>query len=108
MLTEEELAVIVRRIVAAYDPDKIVLFGSYSKGTASDRSDLDLFIIKDSSLPRHLRGRTVKSLFYNLPVPVEMQFYTNQEMREQTMEPYSFVSNALLTARAIYTKEERG
>lgn len=31
------------------DPDKIILFGSYAYGTPNEDSDIDLFLVKDSS-----------------------------------------------------------
>ncbi|MDW8368298.1 MAG: nucleotidyltransferase domain-containing protein, partial [Abditibacteriales bacterium] len=33
-------------IVAAVDPDKIILFGSYAQGTPHAHSDIDLFVVK--------------------------------------------------------------
>ena len=38
---------IVRRIVAAEHPHKIILFGSYAYGQPSGDSDVDLLIVKD-------------------------------------------------------------
>lgn len=35
----------VRRIVKNFHPDKVVLFGSYARGTAGPDSDVDLFVI---------------------------------------------------------------
>jgi len=29
------------------DPDKIILFGSYAYGTSNEKSDIDLFLLKD-------------------------------------------------------------
>jgi predicted nucleotidyltransferase len=29
------------------EPDKIIVFGSYADGTATEESDLDLFLVKD-------------------------------------------------------------
>lgn len=46
MVTEEQLQEIVRRIVAGYQPDRIILFGSYTYGTPTEDSDLDLLVIK--------------------------------------------------------------
>jgi predicted nucleotidyltransferase len=43
---EEDLREIVRRIVAAVDPEKIILFGSAARGTMGPDSDLDLLVIK--------------------------------------------------------------
>ena len=40
------LELIVRRIVAAADPDRIILFGSAARGEAGPDSDLDLLVVK--------------------------------------------------------------
>ena len=44
-VTPELLAEVVRRIVAAVDPERIILFGSYARGNPREYSDLDLRII---------------------------------------------------------------
>ena len=40
------LADIIKRVVEAADPEKIVLFGSAARGTMGPDSDLDLLVIK--------------------------------------------------------------
>lgn len=42
----KKLKVITQRIVAQYDPEKIILFGSYAWGKPNKDSDFDLFIVK--------------------------------------------------------------
>ena len=44
---------VTRRILAASNPEKIVLFGSYARGDWGVGSDLDLVIILDSSDSGH-------------------------------------------------------
>ncbi len=107
MLPKDELDEIVRRIVAEYDPDRVVLFGSYAKGSPSNTSDLDLLVVRDSELPQHMRGQSVKRLFYGSPVPLELLFYTNEEIEELTREPLSFLSNILRTGKELYSKSKR-
>lgn len=46
MVSEETLAEITRRLVENFHPKKIILFGSHARGTADDRSDVDLLIVK--------------------------------------------------------------
>ena len=46
MVTEEQLQEIVRRIVVGYQPDRVILFGSYAYGTPTEDSDVDLLVIK--------------------------------------------------------------
>jgi predicted nucleotidyltransferase len=47
-LTEDLLNYIIDKIVAAIQPEKVILFGSYARGDTNQDSDLDLLIIKDS------------------------------------------------------------
>ena len=47
MITDSDVAWVIERIVALYDPDSIYVFGSYAKGAAHEESDLDLFIDYD-------------------------------------------------------------
>jgi predicted nucleotidyltransferase len=35
----------VRRIVDKFDPDQVILFGSYARGTAGPDSDVDLLVV---------------------------------------------------------------
>lgn len=39
-----------------FDPEKIILFGSYAYGTPNEESDIDLFLVKDDVDERALRG----------------------------------------------------
>lgn len=43
-LDEDLLAEIVRGIVSAVRPEKVILFGSWARGDAAPDSDLDLFL----------------------------------------------------------------
>ena len=44
------------------DPRKIILFGSYASGTASDESDIDLFLIKDDLLMHAVTSYEVEAM----------------------------------------------
>jgi uncharacterized protein len=59
---EKTLNEIVRRLVADYKPEKIILFGSYAYGEPHEDSDLDVLIIRETSERRIDRMRTVHRL----------------------------------------------
>ena len=44
-----EIETIVKQVVDAYRPEKIILFGSYAYGQPNADSDLDLLIIKENT-----------------------------------------------------------
>ena len=51
MATKTEINKIVKRLVDAYRPEKIILFGSNAYGVPHQDSDVDLLIIKTTSQP---------------------------------------------------------
>ena len=57
------LADVVKRIVAAAEPEKIVLFGSAVRGEMGPDSDLDLLVIKGGRFNRH---RVSTAIYRNL------------------------------------------
>ncbi|MEA3399952.1 MAG: nucleotidyltransferase domain-containing protein [Armatimonadota bacterium] len=44
----QQVQEVVDRIVEGYDPEKIIIFGSFARGTWTEDSDLDLLVIKDT------------------------------------------------------------
>ena len=70
------LAEIIRRILAAGEPQKIVLFGSRARGDARADSDYDLLLVEPSELPRHiLNGNQLSAVIpkrgsANPPAPI--------------------------------------
>jgi len=52
------LAEVVRRLIQAYRPERIYLFGSVARGDAGPHSDYDiLVVVPDDSRPEQLRSR---------------------------------------------------
>ena len=45
MVSETEIRAIVDKIVEEFHPEKVILFGSYAYGTASEDSDVDLLVV---------------------------------------------------------------
>jgi len=45
MVSEQTLAEVTKRLVNGFHPYKIILFGSQARGTADDRSDIDILVI---------------------------------------------------------------
>ncbi|MCL5999442.1 MAG: nucleotidyltransferase domain-containing protein [Chloroflexi bacterium] len=49
-ITPQVIDEVVRQIVTKFQPDKVILFGSYAYGTPSPDSDVDLLVVLDTSL----------------------------------------------------------
>jgi excisionase family DNA binding protein len=58
---------IVRRLVAAYDPERVYLFGSAARGDAGPNSDFDvLLVVPDDASPDRLRSRRAYEALWGL------------------------------------------
>jgi len=49
-ITPEKVEAVVRRLVTAAKPRKIILFGSYVRGTVHRDSDLDVLVVTDDDV----------------------------------------------------------
>lgn len=45
MISDETLSQVRDRLVNGFHPEKIILFGSQARGTADDRSDVDILVV---------------------------------------------------------------
>ena len=52
---EQVLEEVVRRLVAAYEPERIYLFGSVARGDTGTDSDLDLLVVVPDDAPAERR-----------------------------------------------------
>jgi uncharacterized protein len=106
MIDIRQINDIVSRIAVNYNPDKIILFGSYANGNYTDNSDLDFILIKDTVLPRHKRGLEVRRLFYRLPIPMDFKIYTTSEYNDELSNQYSFLNSAIKGSKVLYERKD--
>ena len=72
MLSISEIKSTVEPIVKNTKVKKMMLFGSYAKGTASENSDIDLFMLSD--------GKITGLAFYDLKSKIEDAFRKNIDL----------------------------
>lgn len=94
----------VRRIVEAVHPDKIILFGSHARGEAGPDSDVDLMVVAPSSDPRYKRTKPILKALRGLLFPKDIVWYTPDEIARWAGEPAHFVRNVLQEGRVVYAR----
>lgn len=104
MFGKNKISEIVNKIAKGYNPDKIILFGSYANGNPNEDSDLDLFVIKDSDLPRPQRTVQVRKMLYGAKIPIDLIVYTPKEIEESKNNKFGFVFKVLNTGKTIYER----
>ena len=86
---------IVRRIVEAVDPDKIILFGSRARGEATPDSDYDILIMAPSPLSPGERTGPVRQALAGMSVPKDVVWWTAQEADEWRNVKSHFITTVL-------------
>jgi len=105
MISSAEIDRLVRRVVATYQPEAVGLFGSYAIGTATDRSDLDLVIVKRTNEIPTRRASHVRHLLptmYKLDIVV----LTPEELAEAHIEPYSFHHTVVMQMKLLWVRPD--
>jgi uncharacterized protein len=105
MITENKISEIVKKIASGYNPEKIILFGSYASGTAAENSDIDIFVIKDSELPRPQRTMQLRRMLIGSQIPMDLIVYTPSEVDKEKDEKYSFVYEVLNSGKTVYERK---
>jgi|HubBroStandDraft_2_1064218.scaffolds.fasta_scaffold244194_2 predicted nucleotidyltransferase len=90
MLTEGDIRRIAARVAAAYQPLAIGIFGSYAIGTATDRSDLDLFVIRKPGAAVAVNPRAVRRLLFDVLHSVDVQVFDPARFEESARDYQSF------------------
>jgi len=101
---QQMIADILRKIVAVYAPQKVILFGSYAYGKPNEDSDIDLLIIKDTDKRPIERWMEVKRLLRdrNRTVSVSPLVYTRQELEQRLAIQDYFIQEVLEKGEVLY------
>jgi predicted nucleotidyltransferase len=72
-------AEILRRLVPAVRPLKVIAFGSRARGDARPDSDVDLLVVEPGGGTLGQRGLRVRGAIGDIGVPVDLVIYTAEE-----------------------------
>jgi predicted nucleotidyltransferase len=101
-VTEEGLiAEAGRRLAAATDGARVILFGSYARGEATASSDLDLLVIEpEVPAPRAESARLRREL-RDLEVALDVIVVSRKQVENLGEVSGTMVNEALLTGRVL-------
>ena len=74
--SETFISTMVDRIVEAFLPAQIVLFGSHARGTATERSDVDLLVILPKVSDKRDTAIEIRRVLGDLPVCKDLERQT--------------------------------
>lgn len=108
MISFADIKKISEKIANTYDTEKIILFGSYAKGTASDDSDIDLLVVADINLPPAKRYGAVRKLTDDIPAPFDLIVRSRNEYNRWKSVLNNIVYFADKYGKVIYDRAAQG
>ena len=97
----KQLLQITDKIKTHFNPQKIIVFGSYAWGKPTDDSDIDIFLIMESNLRRDERARQVQKIFSQRSFPLDVIVYTPEEV-EQSLKRGNPIIREILNQGVLY------
>jgi predicted nucleotidyltransferase len=98
-----EINRLVHQIVEKFNPDRVILFGSYAHGKPEPWSDVDLLVVMDvPGSNREQAARIAQSLSYRfgLDLLVRSQKQLNQRLRMGDF----FIADILRNGKTLYAR----
>ncbi|MGD0094831.1 MAG: nucleotidyltransferase domain-containing protein [Planctomycetota bacterium] len=97
----DELVARIRKVV---QPERIVLFGSRARGTASPESDFDILVIAPSTLPRWRRTVPLYRVLAGVGISYDLVWWTSEEIEEWRNVQSHFITTVLREGKVLYER----
>ncbi len=104
-LIQKKIKEITDKIIKKYEPEKIILFGSWAWGEPHEDSDFDFFIIKETDTPSLKRIEEVDRIFSRREFPMDFLVYTPDQVENRLKIGDLFVKDILTNGRVLYEAE---
>lgn len=105
MITKDQIQAVADKIAKEFQPEKIILFGSYAWGKPGPNSDVDVLVIKDTPKKRWEREYELRSkLIGNHFPPLDVLIYTPTELENRKTIGDLFVADIITNGTILYAR----
>lgn len=109
MVTRDKITAATKILVEAAKPERVILFGSYARGTERPDSDVDLLVIEREIPDRIAEIARLRRLLSPLRIPVDVLVATTDQVRSSWADfPGSYLYDALREGKVLYDVDRPG
>ena len=94
----------VERIVAGFDPEKIILFGSFARGDAGPDSDVDLLVVKAVEGSRREERVRIGAALHGMGIAKDVVVATPEDIERRGDLVGTVLRPALREGRVLYDR----
>jgi len=95
---------IVRRIVGGFNPQRIILFGSWARGSAGLDSDIDLLIVMEVEGSKRKKATEIDLALAGIPVPIDLIVATPGDVERSVDSIASIIAPAMREGKVLYER----
>lgn len=103
-ITDQKIKEVTLKIADNFQPEKIILFGSFAWGEPNENSDVDLFIIKKTDLSTREIAREIDGSIFPRPFPMDIVVYKPEQVLEREANNDFFIKDILTKGKILYAK----
>lgn len=104
-IDRDTVQAITRLIVERFDPEKIILFGSYARREAGAHSDLDLLVVLRTNAFQPKRGNPIRrAIAERFVLPVDVIVRPPELLAEHGSRPQSTLYKILVEGEVLYER----
>lgn len=103
IVSEREIQEFCDKLVKEFNPDKVILFGSYARGEQREWSDVDIMVV----MPFEGRSVDLSRSFlkrFRPDFPIDLFMQTPESLRQRYEECDPFIGHAVDTGKVIYDR----
>ncbi len=98
------IAEMVRRIATRFQPQKIILFGSYARGEAGPNSDVDLLVVMPPHGSKRERAVEIYGLLAGMGLAKDVIVVTPEEFEAYSDAPGTVIRTARQEGKVLYDR----
>jgi len=107
MITMDDIQSFVKQVVDQYQPERVILFGSYAYGTPDDDSDVDLLVILNfEGHPAYKAAEILNKIHHRIPLSFLVR--TPAQIQERLKLGDNFIHYVLEKGKVLYESNRAG
>ena len=102
MINRTQIRKYARTLGREFRPERVILFGSYARGRATEDSDVDLLVIMDHDQARNVDQAIAMRLHTDAPFPLDLLVKRPAEVIERLAMNDTFIKGILEDGKVLY------
>jgi predicted nucleotidyltransferase len=106
-ISMQAIRAVVKQIAEKFQPEKIILFGSYAYGQPKPESDVDLLVVMDTPLRSRQQRLEISRALSPRPFPLDIVIRTPKQLKERVAVGDPFLLEITNRGKVLYEQHRR-